>query len=389
LLSNKINITKPFITILLTAIIAACGSGGGNTQIDSPQSAVIETPIEVVIDTPEEVTSPVDETHQVTLPVTKPFTLMDEINPYIAIADMDVGINLGNTFDAPNEGDWALPAKESFIKAFKDAGFNHVRIPVTWHEHTGKMAPYEIDSDFLDRVEVVVDWALKHDLYVILNAHHESWLKEDYQDNNFKARFDSIWTQIAAHFKEKPAKLMFEILNEPNGMTIEDVNEVNKRILSIIRNGNPNRLVVFSGHGYTPISSLLETEIPDPQDKFLVGNFHSYDPWNFAGQCQTSWGTDDDKTKLRDIYQRASDWSIVNQIPLMVNEFGAAKFDFTQPENVCVLSERLDYITEHVGLANEFGIAASFWDDGGSFSTYDRTNNSWGPEKDVLVSENE
>jgi len=172
-------------------------------------------------------------------------------------------------------------------------------------------------------------------------------------------------------------------------MTVKEVNEVNKRLLSIIRNESPNRLAVFSGHGFTPIDSLLETEIPDLQDKFLIGNFHSYDPWEFAGQCRKNWGTNEDKSKLRQIYQRASDWATINQIPVMVNEFGVAKFDFTQPENVCELSERLAYLAHHVSLAREFGIAGSFWDDGGSFSTYDRGNNSWGPEKDILVAEND
>jgi len=181
---------------------------------------------------------------------------------------------------------------------------------------------------------------------------------------------------------------MFEILNEPNGMTEGEVNHVNQRILSIIRNESPNRLVMFSGNGFTPIDSLLAINIPDTVDKFLIGNFHSYDPWAFAGQCQQSWGSDEDKSNLRQIYQLASDWSSVNQIPVMVNEFGAAKFDFTQPENVCDLTERLAYISHHVSLADEFGIAASFWDDGGSFSTYNRHDNTWGPEKDILVSKN-
>ena len=331
----------------------------------------------------------VPEEETVEIPVTTPLTLPDEISPQVAVAEMDIGINLGNTFDAPHEGDWALPAQESFIIAFKEAGFNHIRIPVTWHEHTQDASPYEIDSAFLARVEQVVDWALAQDLYVILNAHHESWLKESYEDQNLKNRFDSIWIKIAEHFKEKPAKLMFEILNEPNGMTLANVNEINKRILAIIRNENPNRLVVFSGNGFTPADTLLATEIPDTQDNFLIGNFHSYDPWQFAGQCQQSWGTGDDKPDLRNIYQRVSDWSTLNQIPVMVNEFGVAKFDFTQPENVCDLSERLDYLEHHVSLASEFGIAGTFWDDGGSFSSFDRTNNTWGPEKDVLVVENE
>lgn len=372
MLINKGSFSRLFTLSFAIYLLASCGSGSSS---EGSSTVISQQPLPIV--------------EQITLPITIPLNLTDEISPQQAIAAMAIGINLGNTFDAPNEGDWALPAQESYIIAFKEAGFNHIRLPVTWHEHTQLAPPYEIDSVFLARVEEVVDWALAQGLYVILNAHHESWLKENYQDQKNKNRLDSIWIKIAAHFKEKSAKLMFELLNEPNGMTVEEVNQVNKRLLSIIRNENPNRLAVFSGHGFTPIDSLLETEIPDIQDKFLIGNFHSYDPWEFAGQCQKSWGTNEDKSKLRQIYQRASDWSVINQIPVMVNEFGAAKFDFTQPENVCDLAERLAYLAHHVSLASEFGIAGSFWDDGGSFSTYDRANNTWGPEKDILVAEND
>ncbi len=368
---NTIFTFKIMAVSFVISLLSACGGGSHES---SPTPVIKQEP---ATDSP------------IPLPVTTLYTLPDEINPQQAVAEMAIGMNLGNTFDAPHEGDWALPAQKAFIIAFKEAGFKHVRIPVTWHEHTQLEAPYAVDSVFLTRVEEVVDWALAQDLYVILNAHHESWLKENYQDQKNKDRLDSIWIKVAAHFKEKPAKLMFELLNEPNGMTVAEVNEVNKRILSIIRNENPNRLAVFSGHGFTPIDALLETEIPDVQDKFLMGNFHSYDPWEFAGQCQKSWGTNEDKSKLRQIYQRASDWATINQIPVMVNEFGAAKFDFTQPENVCDLAERLAYLSLHVRLAKEFGIAGSFWDDGGSFSTYDRSNNTWGPEKDILVNEND
>lgn len=371
MLTNKIQYIKIIIVSFFLSLLSACGSSGAQNQSSIPT-----------------VEQEVTEVSQISLPVTTPYTLLDEISPQQAIADMAIGINLGNTLDAPNEGDWALAAQESYIMAFKQAGFKHVRIPVTWHEHTQLEAPYAIDADFLARVEEIVDWALAQDLYVILNAHHESWLKENYQDQKNKNRLDSIWIKIAAHFKEKPAKLMFELLNEPNGMTEEEVNEVNQRILSIIRNENPNRLAIFSGNGYTPIDALLETAIPDVQDKFLIGNFHSYDPWDFAGACKIRWGSNSDKTELRNIYQRASDWAVINQIPVMVNEFGAAKFDFTQPDNVCELSDRLAYLAHHVSLAKEFGVAGTFWDDGLSFSTYDRANNSWGPEKDILVSGN-
>lgn len=310
------------------------------------------------------------------------------ITPETAVSDMGIGINLGNTLDAPSEGDWAPAAQEQFIIDFKEAGFNHVRIPVTWHGRTESTAPYKIDSAEMDRVETIVDWALEQDLYVILNLHHESWLNDNYTSQKNRNRLDAIWLQVVERFKHKSAKLLFEILNEPVGLTIDNVNEINVRVLNIIRRTNPTRLVVFSGNGFTPIDSLLAAAIPDTDDGYLIGNFHAYDPWPFAGQCLRRWGTAADITELGDIYQKAHTWSVENDIPVTVNEFGVAHFDFTAPENVCDESDRLKYIEAHVNFATEYGIAATFWDDAGSFSTYDRTEYSWGPEKDVLVAPN-
>ncbi len=54
-----------------------------------------------------------------------------------AVNEMGIGINLGNTLDAPTEGAWAPVAEEQVIIDFKEAGFKHVRIPVTW-DNRGK-----------------------------------------------------------------------------------------------------------------------------------------------------------------------------------------------------------------------------------------------------------
>ena len=40
------------------------------------------------------------------------------------------------------------------------------------------VAPYKINKSRMDRVETLVDWALAEGLYVIINAHHETWLKK-------------------------------------------------------------------------------------------------------------------------------------------------------------------------------------------------------------------
>lgn len=310
------------------------------------------------------------------------------IYPQTAVSEMGIGINLGNTLDAPAEGDWAPAAQEKFIIDFRQAGFKHVRIPVTWHGRTANSVPYQIDNEEMDRVETVINWALEQDLYVIINLHHESWLKDNYSSQSNRNRLTAIWLQIVERFKHKSAKLVFEILNEPTGLSVENVDEINEHILEIIRRVNPTRLVVFSGNGFTPIDSLLSAAIPDTEDNYLIGNFHAYDPWPFAGQCTRSWGTTADIDELEAIYKKAKNWSDENNIPVTVNEFGVAHYDFTAPENICDLDDRLKYIEAHVNFATKYGIAATFWDDAGSFSTYDRSDNSWGPEKDILVAPN-
>ena len=81
------------------------------------------------------------------------------------VADMKVGWNLGNTLDSydtsssDNETGWGNPkTTKAMIDTVKDAGFNAVRIPVTWGEHLS--ADNTIDADYLNRVQEIVDYAI-------------------------------------------------------------------------------------------------------------------------------------------------------------------------------------------------------------------------------------
>jgi endoglucanase len=378
----NLNVSRLKTTLLLLGITTLAACGGSSSESDTPTTPVISQP-PVTSETPEAV-QPLE------LPDVEVVVDENPISAEIAVNEMGIGINLGNTLDAPTEGEWAPVAEEQVIIDFKEAGFKHVRIPVTWNNRTEKTAPYTIDTAEMDRVEEVVDWALDQNLYVILNVHHDDWLKKG--DNTFtqenRNRFDAIWLQIVERFKNKSAKLLFEILNEPVDLTSANVDILNVRVLEIIRRTNPTRLVVFSGNDFTPLNALLAAAIPDAEDEYLIGNFHAYDPWPFAGQCLQRWGSESDKDELENIYKEAQAWSLENDIPVTVNEFGAAKFDFTAPENICELEDRLQYLESHVEFATEYGISATFWDDAGSFSSYNRATGEWGPEKDILVAPN-
>lgn len=299
----------------------------------------------------------------------------NQITPQEANILLGRGINLGNTLEPPDEGEWNNPlAEEYYFDSYVDAGFNSVRIPVSWYGHTQKSSPYTVDDTWMDRVEQVVDWGLSRNLVVVLNAHHEEWLKEKPSTENLE-RFDSIWSQIAMRFKDKSDSLFFEMINEPHPMHKDTVDNLNKRILSIIRNTNPTRIVLFSGHIWSGADQLIEAEIPE--DDYLIGYFHSYDPWSFAGEGNGTWGTTGDVGSIDNMFSKVSAWSTENNIPVYLGEFGAVK--------ACDYNSRMKHYATYTELALKHGFSYAVWDDGGNFGIYIRNSKEWNETKDIVA----
>jgi len=302
--------------------------------------------------------------------------LCAQLSPEQAIAEMGRGINLGNTLEPPLEGSWNNgPAQESYFDAYLEAGFTNVRIPVRWDRHTASAAPYAVDETWMDRVEQVVDWGLERGLYVTLNGHHEDWLKNGYNNATLRDRYDAIWRQIVQRFGDKSEKLLFEIINEPNGMTVAQVDDLNARILGIIRESNPTRLVIYGGNMYSNAEQLLAAAIPD--DEYIIGYYHSYDPWSFSGQAQGTWGTPSDYQQLTARFSSVKNWSEANQIPIHYSEFGAIRN--------CDYNSRMRIYAHYTEQAVANGFAFSVWDDGGDFRMLNRGPNSWPETKDIVM----
>ncbi len=299
-----------------------------------------------------------------------------QLTPRDAITQIKRGINIGNTLDPPTEGAWNNgPLQEYYFDDYKSQGFTCIRIPVTWDKHTSYNLPYTIDETWLQRVEQIVDWGLQRNLYIILNAHHESWLKNNYSNAAYRARFDSIWSQIATRFRNKSDKLFFEILNEPVGMTGPEVDQLNSGILGIIRKTNPTRIVIYSGNDYTGSSFMMAAAIP--KDNYLIAYFHSYDPWDFAGLAKGTWGTTQDRNEVNTRFETVHQWSVKNNIPVIISEFGAVKN--------CDYNSRMYYYSSYVEEALANGIPFQVWDDGGDFGIYNRSARTWNDIKDILV----
>lgn len=144
---------------------------------------------------------------------------------------MKIGLNLFNTLDANGtwfdqddvhafETCWGQPmADQEWFTAVKAAGFNAVRIPVTWFPHMD--SEWKVKKAWMDRVEEVVNYALNENLYVVLNVHHDTgdhgdaWVCADWQNiDAVLEKFNALWKQIAERFNKYDEHLIFEAYNE-------------------------------------------------------------------------------------------------------------------------------------------------------------------------------
>lgn len=244
------------------------------------------------------------------------------------------GVNMGNAFEAPTETAWGNPWKPEYFKIMGNLGFNHVRLPVRWEttERSMETAPYTITKSFLDRIQLVVDSALKYKLHIIVNMHHHDALFENPATQ--KARFLSQWSQIAERFKDYPDSLLFEVLNEPHGNVTPALwNEYFAGALAEIRKTNPTRIVLMGVAEFGGLAAIPQLQLPN--DEYIIVSPHYYNPFPFTHQgaewvtgadawLGTKWhDTASERETVASEFAYALQFSSTNHVPIHVGEFGS------------------------------------------------------------------
>ncbi|MGN5382260.1 cellulase family glycosylhydrolase [Streptomyces lasalocidi] len=308
-----------------------------------------------------------------------------------AVAAMQPGWNLGNSLDAtPDETSWGMPrVTEALMDEIRAQGFHSVRIPVTWSAHQGAAPDYTIDPAYVSRVRQVVDWALDDGLYVMLDVHHDSWQwvkKMSTEHDQVLARYRATWSQIAKAFRNEPAALLFESVNEPQfdeasaARRAELLHELNTSFHDIVRGsggGNAQRLLVLPTIGDTPDQGLMDdlaTTIRSLHDTRLVASVHYYGYYpfsvNVAGQTRFDGAAQADLAK---VFKRVHDTFLARGIPTVFGEYGVLGYDFG-PSGGVERGEMLKYFEAFGAAARTRGVATFLWDNG---SFFDRTSMKW------------
>jgi endoglucanase len=323
-------------------------------------------------------------------------------------------MNLGNAMDAPNEGDWGPVLAESDFVAMREAGFDHIRLPVRFDTHARPDPPYTLDPGFLDRVDWAIDQALRNNLAIIVDMHHYEPMEKT--PDTERPRFLALWRQVAARFRSRPDSVVFEVLNEPNSaMTANKWNPILADAIKIIRASNPTRLVIAEGVEWASAKNLRDTlDIPEG-DPNIIGSFHMYQPILFTHQGgqwmgpefqtkglvfpgpppkpvqpveaarNTGWtkswfdkyNADPPDTNpggpftIREQLGMAQAWQDEHHLPVYMGEFGAIKNADDRSRETWLRMTRQE--------AEKHGFGWAYWDDAGDFMAYDRGGHSWVP----------
>lgn len=218
-------------------------------------------------------------------------------------SEMGLGINLGNTMEAywsndqnKNSGSavigdntisnyetcWgAIKTTQEMIDGMKNAGFNTVRVPVYWGNTMTNDGTFTISDAMFERVEEIVDYCRKADLYVVINIHHyDEFIVKNYGEEDAVKITGTLWKQIAKHFKNYSDYLIFEGFNENLGTVRESdnytddrkfdyVNKMNQAFVDAVRStggNNKTRMLIASGY-WTNIDLTTDARFHIPEDK--------------------------------------------------------------------------------------------------------------------------
>jgi endoglucanase len=202
----------------------------------------------------------------------------------LAQAPFSRGVNLTGWFQVPGAGQIQFTrfTKKDIVN-IKELGCDVIRLPLNMHDMTSGSPDYTFNPLFFNFLDSVVTWCEDLNIYLILDNH--SYDPYGYTTQGTGAILLKVWSQIASHYRTGSEYILYEILNEPNGMTTSDWGIIQGQVIDAIRAIDQIHTIVVGGSGYNTYTEL--ENLPAYSDKNLLYTFHFYDPFLFTHQGAT------------------------------------------------------------------------------------------------------
>lgn len=353
----------------------------------------------------------------------KDTTSFEDLNQSQIVEAMGPSWNLGNqlesvTDNVPEETNWGNPViTEKLIQSVKAAGFKSIRIPVSYFAKIDDDKDYTIDSKWLDRVQEVVNYCIKNDLYAVINIHGDGYntidggwlLCNGKNQTEIKKKYKKVWKQIAERFKNYDEHLLFESMNEefdgsysePNKEYYQNINDYNQIFVDTVRktgDNNTKRWLIIPGwntnidytagdYGFKLPTDQYRNKSIDKEEQRIMISVHYYSPWDFCGgeNCViTQWGNEaDDPSKTSTTCDETYMKNQLNLMkttfadkgyPVFIGEYGSINKTSYDSENEYYLAY---FARKLCQLSRKNGCIPMYWDNGYNgvhgFGLFDRT----------------
>ena len=205
------------------------------------------------------------------------------------------------------DADWAKTPRAMHYysreqaRAFKEIGFDHVRIRVR----------EEATPELLDHLERVVGDALALGLTPVL-AYKAEYFKEDPSPKN-RDRVIAWWRTVAERFQNYPPEVSFDLIIEVTDQLNrepEKLLDLYQRTLDEIRRTNPTRIVFVSPRLRSAPEHLHELDPLFKRDPYLMAEWHFYASGPSKENPKKKWitGTAEEKQLILDKIALALEW---------------------------------------------------------------------------------
>ena len=301
-----------------------------------------------------------------------------------AVKNMGVGWNLGNTLDAndasktwttteQHETCWGQPVtKPELMKMMKEAGFNSIRVPVTWYQEMDSEG--NVNEAWMNRVKEVVDYVIDNGMYCILNVHHDTgdgnthWIHASSTNyNKNKAKFEKLWKQIAETFKDYDQHLLFEgynemlddnnTWNEPSNKTdgYKAINNYAKSFVTTVRNtggNNEKRNLIVNTYSASSTPNAMQN-LDKPEDSnHIIFQIHSYPNWQTKSNAKNEIDNLISNIKAK----------LIDRAPVIIGEYATfttwpSEIDYYAKDKEVALYA-MDYL---IKKTKENGIGTCYW----------------------------
>jgi endoglucanase len=321
-------------------------------------------------------------------------------------APFNRGVNLTGWFEIWQKGipDLNKYTYQDFLN-LKELGVDVIRLPVHFNMMLKDEKSGQVEDIVWDYLDKACDWAEELKIHLIIDNH--SFNSGKYPSaKTVEKHLQQLWPQIAKRYKDRSQYILYEILNEPQ-ISHGDWSKIQNEIVTLIRKFDKKHTIIVTGADWGGREGLLK--LKPLSDKNLIYSFHYYDPFFFTHQG-ASW-CDDAVSALKNIpfpynqekmpelegaakgsyleynfknqyplesseefmrknLQTVVDFSIKNNVPVYVGEFGV--YDYVSPV------EDRNVWFETVGkLFQELGLPYTVWGYDSSFSFFEKDKHTY------------